>query len=279
MFSLGGGGGAGGSSSKLKKSKSQQTVSYEVFKDHWKQAQAIFNKSLVHDDDIEVVKNNLTQMLFLLMDELNTIANLTLNTSRQVADSIDSAEVNNKFHGPIWSYLISGNIFETVYLWSLSYPEYLHELKCEQLKYYEQLINHMQSNEQTNLLLYSQLYRPLFSLLNHCSTHSSDEIERLCIAILNQLCVCICKNANLLNIFFDNTGANGGASSLPTSSSFIVNNTSELIFERSKKQHEGGLSEHEQQLSQQQMYKNSSKVFIFNLLIPYIHKEGVLGKQ
>ena len=274
-------GNSGANKTLMKKSKSQQTVSYEVFKDHWKQAQAIFTKSLVSDDDIEIVKNNLTQMIFLLMDELNTIANLTLNSNKMNMSIDSAAEINNKFHGPIWSYLINSNIFETVYLWSLSYPEYLYDLKCEQLKYYESLINHMQSNEQTNLLLYSQLYKPLFSLLNHCSTHTSEEIEKHVIAILNQLCVCICKNANLLNIFFDTNNNNSSSSSnssstMPTSSSFILNNSSELIFERAagKKQ-----SEHEQQLSQQQMYKNSSKAFIFNLLIPYIHKEGCLGFQ
>jgi hypothetical protein len=273
MFSLGGGTSAK-LSSLVKKTKSQQTVSYEVFKDHWKQAHAIFNKSLVNDDDIEIVKNNLNQMIFLLMDELNTIANLTLNTSKMNTDSSESSaiEINNKFHGPIWAYLINNQIFESVYLWSLSYPEYLYDLKREQLKYYESLINHMQTNEQTNLLLYAQLYKPLFSLLNHCSTHSSIDIERHVISILNQVCVCICKNLNLLNIFFDNNNnmnSNIQSSKIPPSSSFVINNTSELIFERS--------NNHEHQLAQQQMYKNSSKNFIFNLLIPYIHKEGSLG--
>ena len=259
------------SSMAMKKSKGQQTVSYEVFKDHWKQAQIVFNKSLVNDDDIEIVKNNLNQMIFLLMDELNTIANLTLNTSKTNESPDSLIEINNKFHGPIWAYLINSNIFEHVYLWSLSCPEYLYDLKLEQLKYYESLINHMQANEQTNLLLYTQLYKPLFSLLNHCSTHSSNEIERHVISILNQVCVCICKNSSLLNIFFDNTNANSSINtgSIPPSSSFIINNTSELIFERAKI--------HEKELAQQQMYKNSSKNFIFNLLIPYIHKEGSLG--
>lgn len=265
---------------KMKKSKSQQTVSYEVFKDHWKQAQAIFTKSIASEDDIEIVKNNLSQMIFLLMDELNTIANLTLNNNNMMLDingntsgaaaakkqhQLLDVEINNRFHGPIWSYLISNNIFETVYLWSLSYPEFLHDLKCEQLKYYDSLINHMQANEQTNLLLYAQLYKPLFALLNHCSSHTSEEIERYCIAILNQLCVCVCKNSHLLNVFFDLENQNPDGSShqsMTTSSSFILNNSSEYIFERAKNNHAN----------------SKSRTFIFSLLIPYIHKEGCLGR-
>lgn len=130
----------------LPKSKSQQTVVFDVFKDHWRQVLAIFNKSLVNDDDIQIVKSNLAQMVALLVDELNQVTNAVL------VGKVATGE--EKFSGPLWDYLLATNIFETVYLWSLSYPEYLYDLKYEQLRNYEELISQMQTNEQTNLLLY-----------------------------------------------------------------------------------------------------------------------------
>lgn len=170
---------ASGVGSKMTKSKSQQTVVFDVFKEHWRQVLAIFNKSLVNDDDIQIVKNNLCQMIALLINELNQVTNAALvgraasstavagsfsSSSTMVSDFVhepltsttpatsDAAIV--KFSGPLWDYLLATNIFETVYLWSLSYPEYLYDLKYEQLRNYEELISQMQTNEQTNLLLY-----------------------------------------------------------------------------------------------------------------------------
>ena len=86
----------------------------------------------------------------------------------------DTSLINR--YGPIWTYVFQANIFENIFLWSLSYPEYSFDLKYEQLKYYECLIYQMQANEQTDLLLHVQLNKPLFSLVNHCSSHNSELI-------------------------------------------------------------------------------------------------------
>ncbi|CAF0733065.1 unnamed protein product [Brachionus calyciflorus] len=238
--------------------RNEQQVSFEVFKDHWKQVLIIFNKSLINDDDIQIVKNNLTQMICLLINELNIVTNQNLKLTTNV-NYESSIELKQKSHGQVWDYLFANNIFETIYLWTLSYPEYLTDLKYEQLKYYEVLINQMQINEQTNLILYNQVHRPLFSLINHCSSHNSELIERLMISVLNQLCVCMCKNSNLLNIFFENAS---------NSQMFINNGLNELVLERTV-------------YSNEQKYKsaNSAKSFIFTLLIPYIHREGSYGQQ
>lgn len=169
--------GASTLSSKLPKSKSQQTVVFDVFKEHWRQVLAIFNKSLVNDDDIQIVKSNLGQMIALLINELNQVTNAALvgrvgssssvatTTTTTTSDShlnsittsslvLPETTTDIKFSGQLWDYLLATNILETVYLWSLSYPEYLYDLKYEQLRNYEELISQMQTNEQTNLLLY-----------------------------------------------------------------------------------------------------------------------------
>lgn len=152
--------------SRFPKSKSQQTVVFDVFKEHWRHVLSVFNKSLVNDDDIQIVKSNLAQMIALLINELNQVTNAALvaraeanklasETSTTLGNDLTSTNTSDiKFSGQLWDYLLATNIFETVYLWSLSYPEYLYDLKYEQLRNYEELISQMQTNEQTSLLLH-----------------------------------------------------------------------------------------------------------------------------
>ena len=248
-------------------------ISYEVFKEHWKQALNIFNKSLVNDDDIQMVKNNLTQMVDLLLEELNNLNNY-LSLKQPASNRSESSN-----YGPLWDYLFRNNIFEVVFLWSLSYPEYLFDLKYEQLKYYENLVYQMQTNEQTNLLLHSQIHRPLFSLLNHCATHNSEPIEKLMISIMNQLCVCICKNANLLEIFFQQSQLGSSMSGSSSAPSFGTYEHHRDSFSSSS----GNMatSSFASKFTKNKQYlqsPSSARFFIFSLLIPYIHKEGDLGK-
>ena len=252
--------------------KSQRPVYYEVFKEHWKQVLIIFNKSLINDDDIQVVKSNLNQMINLLLDELNnTNSYLSL---KPVSDELENsggcrskpedysvADKEPISYGPIWNFVFQASIFENIFLWCLSYPEYLFDLKYEQLRYYESLIYQMQANEHTDLLLQTQINKPLFSLLNHCSTHNSEQIEKIMISILNQLCVCICKNSNLLEIFFQQAKFVSSQHQQPQQIQHMQQNISTNLLNLSKSAH-----------------SSSSKFFIFSLLIPYIHKEGCLGK-
>ena len=261
------------SSPEVSFSPKKQPVSYEVFKEHWKQVLKIFNKSLVNDDDIQIVKNNLNQMINLLIDELNhpnnylslkPLAFNSLNSTLKVPENTD--------YGPIWNYLFRHNIFEVVFLWSLSYPEYLFDLKLEQLKYYENLVYQMQTNEQTHLLLNFQIHRPLFALLNHCSTHNSEQIEKIMISILNQLCVCICKNSDLLEIFFQQAKMVSNQVNNSNSSTFYLNENGDSPNNPYK------FTTHFSTNKQYMQPVSTAKFFIFSLLIPYIHKEGALGK-
>lgn len=257
-----------------------QLVAYEVFKDHWKQATHIFSKSLVNEDDIQIVKNNLNQMVNLLLDEMNNPNNyLSLKPLAFMEPNARGKAQETADYGPIWNYLFANNIFETIFLWSLSYPEYLFDLKYEQLKYYENLVYQMQTNEQTHLLLSVEIHRPLFTLLNHCSTHNSEQIERLMISILNQLCVCICKNTNILEIFFEQAKKSNSNNNSNDSSFYMSEGGSSQQQQSSIEPNPYKLATHCSAADREYMQPTSSaRFFIFSLLIPYIHKEGALGK-
>ncbi len=247
--------------------KKQPAASYEAFKEHWKHATQIFSKSLINDEDVQVVKNNLNQMVNLLLDELNNPNNYL--SLKPLASFNNNHKNDGTDYGPIWNYLFRANIFEVVFLWSLSYPEYLFDLKFEQLKYYENLVYQMQINEQTHLLLNDQIHRPLFSLLNHCSTHNSEKIEKVMISILNQLCVCICKNSELLEIFFHQAKM---VLKENTNSLFYIN---DVLNDTANSPYK--FTTHFSTNKQYMKPTSTAKFFIFSLLIPYIHKEGALG--
>jgi len=247
----------------------QLTASHEVFKDLWKQATQIFSKSLINDEDVQFVKNILSQMVNLLLDELNNPNNYL--SLKPLASFNYTNQNETSDYGPIWNYLFRINFFEVVFLWSLSYPEYLFDLKLEQLRYYEDLVYQMQTNEQTHLLLNVQIHRPMFSLLNHCSTHNSEKIEKVMISILNQLCVCICKNSELLQIFFYQAKM---LTKDNDNSLFYINGT---INYPNSVSNPYKFTTHFSTNKQYMQPTSSAKFFIFSLLIPYIHKEGALG--
>jgi hypothetical protein len=262
---------------KLDKNNKQNNVYFEVFQDHWKQALLIFNKMLINDDDIEIIKNNLNQLMGLLRIELNTAAHFYARREMLSNDN-DNTNDNNKNdedysnNNKILEYTLRNNIFSIFYSWTLSYPEYLFQLKCEQLRHYELLISQLQENEHTDLLLCTQLHRPLFALLMHCATHNSPEIEKYAVEILNQLCVCICRNQNLLNIFFERSKK---IEFIPTTETSIF---SQYIQDTIKQPTINHNFKH--MLLQNDGFEDQqpSKFIIFSLLIPYIHKEGSLGQ-
>ena len=258
-----------------------------MFKDHWRQVLVVFNKNLISDDDIHTVKSHLAQMVNILVDELSysTLSqhqqrkqhSKSIQQQQQQAHRSDSSWLLSlsSSYGHIWEYTLRNNLFETVFLWTLSYPEYLFELKSEQLSHYDTLVASMQMYECTDLLTQPQLCKPMFSLLNHCATHHSHAIESQMIAILNQLCLCMCNNSRLVNVCFEmatdagsnpsddsNNNNNGSFNDKSIRSKIAVHSPSSASRKASSSATSSGAT---------------SKFFIFSLLIPYIHREGSLG--
>ena len=112
---------------------SAQPAAHDAFKEHWRQVAHTFSKSLVSDEDMLAVKSHLRQMVRLLLDELNSPNSyLSLKPLAFVGEAAPHESVD---YGPVWNYLFANNVFEAVFLWSLSYPEYMFDMKHEQLRY------------------------------------------------------------------------------------------------------------------------------------------------
>jgi len=91
----------------------------------------IFQKSLIDQDDINCVISHFQHAVTLLTDEVTSQTR----------------------PGPILLYFISESILDTIFIWSLSCPEYASELKYHQLRCFEFLL----SRSRHELLFHKQI--------------------------------------------------------------------------------------------------------------------------
>uniref|UniRef100_A0A8C5QL51 FHF complex subunit HOOK interacting protein 1A n=1 Tax=Leptobrachium leishanense TaxID=445787 RepID=A0A8C5QL51_9ANUR len=169
-----------------------------VFKNHWFQVHRILEKhdpfknthikiGKISQDEISTVQNYVEYMLLLLIEE----------------------QVKDEAMGPILEFVVSENIMEKLFLWSLR-REFSDETKYEQLKMYELLVT--QSHQP--LLHHKPILKPLMMLLSTCSGILSPKVEMELVILLNQLCSILAKDPFILELFFHTSEDQGAANFL-----------------------------------------------------------------
>ncbi|XP_068961631.1 FHF complex subunit HOOK-interacting protein 1A isoform X2 [Petaurus breviceps papuanus] len=194
-------------SSVARGSKIQQAVSLQgvdpetcmiVFKNHWAQVVKILEKhdplknaqakyGSIPPDEASAVQNYVEHMLFLLIEE----------------------QAKDAAMGPILEFVVSENIMEKLFLWSLR-REFTDETKIEQLKMYEMLVT--QSHQP--LLHHKPILKPLMMLLSSCSGTATTAVEGELVVLLNQLCCILAKDPSILELFFHTSEDQGAANFL-----------------------------------------------------------------
>jgi len=196
------------------------TACYDSFKKHWQQTYEIIERTqpphgFPIQDDVLGIVNHLGQMVAFLLLELRTAGNSPSNDNGQSCSCLE--------------FLLSENLLEKLFAWSVHTGRYGNAIRLEQLKLYELLVS--QSRQQ--LLVHEPFIRPLLRLLSSCAGEVFPvELEKRLVVLLNQLCVTLMQNIELLDLFFYASGDQGPA-----------------------------------------------KFVIFNLLIPFVHREGGIGQQ
>ncbi|XP_029796023.1 protein FAM160A1 [Suricata suricatta] len=188
--------------SKLQQAVSLQGVDPEtcmiVFKNHWTQVVKILEKhdplkntqakyGSIPPDEASAVQNYVEHMLFLLIEE----------------------QAKDAAMGPILEFVVSENIMEKLFLWSLR-REFTDETKIEQLKMYEMLVT--QSHQP--LLHHKPILKPLMMLLSSCSGTTTPAVEGKLVVLLNQLCSILAKDPSILELFFHTSEDQGAANFL-----------------------------------------------------------------
>ncbi|KAM9382088.1 FHF complex subunit HOOK-interacting protein 1A [Phaethornis superciliosus] len=193
---------SGTSISKSRQAPSLQGVDPEtcmiVFRTHWAQVLKILEKhdplkntqakyGAISPDEASTVQNYVEHMLFLLIEE----------------------QVKDASMGPILEFVVSENIMEKLFLWSLR-REFTDETKIEQLKMYEMLVT--QSHQP--MLHHKPILKPLMMLLSSCSGTTTPTVETELVVLLNQLCSIIAKDPSILELFFHTSEDQGAANFL-----------------------------------------------------------------
>ncbi|XP_078222521.1 FHF complex subunit HOOK-interacting protein 1A isoform X4 [Callithrix jacchus] len=188
--------------SKLQQAVSLQGVDPEtcmiVFKNHWAQVVKILEKhdplkntqakyGSIPPDEASAVQNYVEHMLFLLIEE----------------------QAKDAAMGPILEFVVSENIMEKLFLWSLR-REFTDETKIEQLKMYEMLVT--QSHQP--LLHHKPILKPLMMLLSSCSGTTTPTVEEKLVVLLSQLCSILAKDPSILELFFHTSEDQGAANFL-----------------------------------------------------------------
>lgn len=193
---------SGATESKLQQAVSLKGVDPEtcliVFKNHWAQVVKILEKhdplkntqakyGSIPPDEASAVQNYVEHMLFLLIEE----------------------QAKDAAMGPILEFVVSENIMEKLFLWSLR-REFTDETKLEQLKMYEMLVT--QSHQP--LLHHKPILKPLMMLLSSCSGTTTPTVEAKLVVLLNQLCSILAKDPSILELFFHTSEDQGAANFL-----------------------------------------------------------------
>jgi len=165
----------------------------EVFQNHWQQAHRIIQQDVdrgeqASGDERNAVSHNFEQMVTLLAEE--------------------EGEDGQGMPGPILHFMLEHEILEKFCGWCHRYHAAQESLVNEQLRMFETLI----SQSHQLLLIHKPVIRPLLNLLAYCSDcYTTLEVEENMVLVLHQLCVCISKEAVILESFFNMNADHGPA--------------------------------------------------------------------
>lgn len=173
---------------------------FDSFRKHWQQAFEVIKKStkVPADDDILGVVHLLDHMLTLLLVELHNANKLRLQQQQQPNHLNHIHHVNS----PCLEYTLSENILDKLYEWSLTTGGYSNVVRLELIKLFELLVSHSKHQ----LLVHEPFLRPLLKLLGSSQDEIyPNEVEKRFVILLNQLCVLLMQNVDLLDLFFFST--------------------------------------------------------------------------
>ncbi|KAG5681104.1 hypothetical protein PVAND_010568 [Polypedilum vanderplanki] len=181
----------------------------DSFCKHWQQVSDIINRSenrQTQHDDVLAVVNHLDHMTTLLLVELHNCNKIALPNGQHPP-------------APCLEFMLSENLLDSLYEWSLSTGRYSNAVRLEQLKLYELLVSHSRHQ----LLVHEPFLRPLLKLLASCQNEIfPHDVGKRLVILLNQLCVVLMQNVHLLDLFFCSTQQHGLQMNGANQTNFII---------------------------------------------------------
>ncbi|CRK98436.1 CLUMA_CG011793, isoform B [Clunio marinus] len=193
----------------LSSSATDSKAVIDSFGNHWQQVHQIIGRSETRQtqrDDVSAVVNHLDHMVTLLLVELQNSNKIVLPNGHQPP-------------APCLEFMLSENLLDKLYEWSLSTGQYANTVRLEQLKLFELLVSHSRHQ----LLVHEPFLRPLLKLLASCQNEIfPHDVGKRLVILLNQLCVVLMQNVHLLDLFFCSTQQHGQQVNGGNQTNFII---------------------------------------------------------
>lgn len=151
-------------------------LSPEDIESHWRQLDEIISNGIADPFDVVDIKKHLNAMGKLVAEERP-------HSSGRTGDCLE--------------FLLSEDVIEKVYAFSLRERTYSKDLRLCILNFFVELLSSSQP-----LLIHQQVLRPLTKLLHVLEQNKDEEITAALVPVLYHICVIIHDNPSLLDLFY-----------------------------------------------------------------------------
>jgi hypothetical protein len=175
-------------------------------------------------------------------------------------------------------YLLVESILDKLLTWSSNVGEFTNIMKLKQLELYTLLVDQLCHR---TALFTRPLVRPMFQLLATCSDCAPVEVEKRFVILLNSLSRCLSQNTDLLDLFFVNKRVvlqPSSSSSSSTGAAASGDAEQELTY-LSPSINPTSHSSPQLRAKIASIDKPEARFLIFSLLIPFVHREGEVGRE
>lgn len=169
-------------------------------------------------------------------------------------------------------YLLVESILDKLLTWSSNVGEFTNTMKLKQLELYTLLVDQLCHR---TALFTRPLVRPMFQLLATCSDCAPVDVEKRFVILLNSLSGCLSQNVDLLDLFFVSERVREISNSDPR----IKSSDGKELTYLSPSINPTNESSPRLRAKIAAIDKPEARFLIFSLLIPFVHREGDIGRE
>lgn len=215
--------------------------------------------------------------------------------------------ISHSMVSPLLDCLLFESMLDKLLTWSVGAGEFTSIMKLHQLRLYHILVTQICP---TKALLTKPIIRPMMQLLVTCSDCLPVEVEKAFVTLLNALCQLLCQNDHLIDLFFIDdpeknsqvvpnlessleNSCDGKSNRSPSTSSHVGSSSSSSSTcdpnGTNNQHHLSYLSptikpsdDSSPQVRAKIAWisdKPEARFLLFSLLIPYVHREGLIGSE
>ena len=152
-------------------------LSVQQLEQSWKEINSIFNSCTMDPFAMEELREQLLKVEQILVK--------------------DTPQYNGQI-GPCLQYVLSENVIENIYMFSIKHKAYANEVRIMLLCFFAEVL----ARSSQPILIHQQILRPVSKLLRACEGTINREIQVSMVPLLHAMCILMQENQSLLDLFF-----------------------------------------------------------------------------